>query len=553
MKINSGSLAVGELIGAASFITAVVAGSMAIVRPFKVAKKSFIRDVLFFTGAVCFGIYFLWDGKITLWESVVMISFYGFYVLFVVVWHWYQKRAKSRRTIEIRARDHYTDLGNEEEEEEDEDGGVSAQQETARLIVDTSFLDLENAGEEADEFDTEGDETDNDSRFAELNSNMRISRSISQKTFTPMTPIRPSLVGALEFRAVLQSLERDKNFAGRPIHLRSYSDDPYFPGMSAPGYLDVHSQGGDRRVSLQAQPSNNNLLAPSAAQGRARAVSVGDATNPSNDPSLYRSAIQPSQAPIDEEPVAPLIDIEGPSPRAARFTENFDFQESDAPGASDAQNLLAPPDPHGTTSPGNRSPSLPSTPLLLPSPTSSRASSVRNFTTSPAAMSPRTTGHRGSVPSISLPESSLDSHLFAPSQAPRLVRWWPYSVLPPPSELYDTLFPTLRGFSEKSIIQKLLGIVATIPVLLLTITLPVVEYTEPSTEKDKGSEPRRNSRPASPTSTVVSENGITPNPEWVRDEEPPTREWTRWLLAVQCLTAPIFIVLVTLTGKSSLH
>ena len=45
MGSNSGSLAVGELIGAACFITAVVAGSMALARPFKVARRSFVRDV----------------------------------------------------------------------------------------------------------------------------------------------------------------------------------------------------------------------------------------------------------------------------------------------------------------------------------------------------------------------------------------------------------------------------------------------------------------------------------------------------------------------------
>ena len=41
-------LAIGELIGAAGFITAVVAGSMALVREFRVGKKTFVRDVHFF-------------------------------------------------------------------------------------------------------------------------------------------------------------------------------------------------------------------------------------------------------------------------------------------------------------------------------------------------------------------------------------------------------------------------------------------------------------------------------------------------------------------------
>ena len=51
MSTDSGSLAVGELFGAAGFITAVVSGSMALIRPFHVARKSFVRDVGFFVVA----------------------------------------------------------------------------------------------------------------------------------------------------------------------------------------------------------------------------------------------------------------------------------------------------------------------------------------------------------------------------------------------------------------------------------------------------------------------------------------------------------------------
>ena len=62
MSSHSGSLAVGELFGAAGFITAVVAASMALVKPFQVARKSFIRDVGFFVVAASFSMVFLIDG-----------------------------------------------------------------------------------------------------------------------------------------------------------------------------------------------------------------------------------------------------------------------------------------------------------------------------------------------------------------------------------------------------------------------------------------------------------------------------------------------------------
>ncbi len=67
MGSNSGSMAVGELIGAAGFITAVVAGSMALVREFKVNKQAFVRDIVFFILAISFTMVFLADGHLRLW------------------------------------------------------------------------------------------------------------------------------------------------------------------------------------------------------------------------------------------------------------------------------------------------------------------------------------------------------------------------------------------------------------------------------------------------------------------------------------------------------
>ena len=107
MKTHSGSLAIGELIGAAGFITAVVAGSMALVRPFKVARKSFVRDVGFFIVAASFSMVFLADGRLYLWECAVMVGFYLFYVITVVVWHWYLRQRGRRKTREAAARGHF--------------------------------------------------------------------------------------------------------------------------------------------------------------------------------------------------------------------------------------------------------------------------------------------------------------------------------------------------------------------------------------------------------------------------------------------------------------
>ncbi|KAG6363059.1 hypothetical protein INS49_008154 [Diaporthe citri] len=108
MNSNSGSMAIGELIGAAGFITAVVAGSMALVREFKVSRKTFVRDIVFFILSVSFTMVFLTDGKMHLWECAFMIAFYAFYVCFVFGWHLFSSRRQKWRTKQAMAHNHYS-------------------------------------------------------------------------------------------------------------------------------------------------------------------------------------------------------------------------------------------------------------------------------------------------------------------------------------------------------------------------------------------------------------------------------------------------------------
>ena len=89
MNSNSPSMALGELIGAATFITSVVAGSMALVKPFHVIKASLIRDTLFLIVTLIFLICIMVDGSLRLWHCVVMLIFYVVYVASVIGWHWW--------------------------------------------------------------------------------------------------------------------------------------------------------------------------------------------------------------------------------------------------------------------------------------------------------------------------------------------------------------------------------------------------------------------------------------------------------------------------------
>lgn len=193
MKAGSGSLAVGELIGAASFISAVVAGSMALVRPFKVSRHSFLRDGSLFALAVLFSLVFLSDGKIYTWECILMICFYVFYVFVVVCLHWWTARTKKRRNLEIIARNRYSPVGEEDRLEQGEER-LAGDRTHLRVATDIEALNMSN-----DE-DDESDDEQMEHEYAGLNRDMRISRaaSVSANGKSPTLPIRPSLFGAIE-------------------------------------------------------------------------------------------------------------------------------------------------------------------------------------------------------------------------------------------------------------------------------------------------------------------------------------------------------------------
>ncbi|KAI7517755.1 hypothetical protein KC317_g23047, partial [Hortaea werneckii] len=181
MSTNSGSLAVGELFGAAGFITAVVAGSMALIRPFHVAKKSFVRDVGFFVVAAAFSMVFLWDGKLVLWECIGMVGFYIFYVGFVVAWHWWIGRRRRRREKEAAARGHFVGPGDEYEVEEEyrddpEEAEEQARPGIVRGVSREDWSALERGGYTDREGDEDEEEEARDRWMSELSGNMRLTR-----------------------------------------------------------------------------------------------------------------------------------------------------------------------------------------------------------------------------------------------------------------------------------------------------------------------------------------------------------------------------------------
>ncbi|KAF4762229.1 hypothetical protein HAV15_007960 [Penicillium sp. str.  len=594
MRSNSGSLAIGELIGAATFITSVVAGSMALVRPFKVARRSFVRDVGYFIVAVIFSMFMLADGKLHVWESAAMVGLYAFYVVLVVTWHWYlvRRRRKNERDLAARAHFHIPENQELEIEEvvEDDDPGVASESRSLLRGASTEDFDILERAEPVPlwkEEDDEDDETRN-RYLAEIRDNMHVYRPVKSRRNT-MNPIRPSLVGALEFQSVLHSLQKSRSTRHNPtISLNSYSDDE--------SNFDTRSVASHPRAS---RPSaSNDRLSPSSAAGssRVRAVSANDASGLKFDSSVLEP--RPTQG--------PLLTVSKPS-----------FEDTSGQEAMQSRQL--PPINTGMAldvSSANQSPSL--SPVTTSPQTPDRLAPSDAFTSpnyhnggindrSPMSVSPRgTTARHYSGVGLESPSVPFPSYTDLPSVAisrPPSIRL-PSS--PNPLEQlqvhdgYDdfahqigcTLFPTLAGWKSKTVWERLLGIIAAPSVLLLTITIPVVEPETPEfvdpdpipsviiQDVGNGENPSPRVRLPADSPVIVAQahdyagpaSNVPPThphrkssyehtgrPRWdselpavpVPGSPPvhpvPTKDWNRWLVSIQIFTGPFFAVLIAWT------
>ncbi|KAL8972096.1 MAG: hypothetical protein Q9183_000729 [Haloplaca sp. 2 TL-2023] len=609
MKTHSGSLAVGELIGAAGFITAVVAGSMALVRPFKVARKSFVRDVGFFLVAASFSMVFLADGHLHLWECAVMVGFYIFYVVIVVVWHWYLGQRRRRKEQEHAARGHFLNPDSDEtviepyhDEDEDRQAGGGSRR-PSRVVSAEDFAALERGNSPLIQAMDEGaDEETRGHWMAEISNNMRLSRPARGERRNTGNPIRPSLVGALEFRAVLSSLEKSRSIQTFPLDSRRYSDDPSYttaqqhdhmstasnPEISY-DYVDAHNAAnnpsvaedeGNGRTRVRAVSANDapglrlsgNFFGP---EDRWRSRSMNRSTSARKDAPEHLTA---SPAPISRSSTNLSANLLAPPPEPLPGHATLDHDTDDRPvappqGSPSIQALATIPRISLPTTRSNTQASSPTSPFP-------EYHDDPNFVP------------RSRAPSIRLPPPSIGSestflHQGAQEEHQRPIAWWPYKVLPPPQVLVSTLFPTLYSWQDKHVWEKMLGIVSAPSVFLLAVTLPVVESEQddemPETvDPDPGLLSPQHARSRSHSVAVLPTDGPIQAPAIQINDDPSTgaspnaqnkalapvarrdshlqpspsqaesipsgpsspKEWNRWLIATQIFTAPFFMVLL---------
>ncbi|XP_060546430.1 mitochondrial sodium/calcium exchanger protein [Pantherophis guttatus] len=94
---RTAGLAIGALFGAGIFVTTIVAGGIALMRPFTAASRPFLRDAIFYMIAVFLTFVALYFEQVTLAEALSFLGLYIFYVLTVVVSTWLHKRQRRER------------------------------------------------------------------------------------------------------------------------------------------------------------------------------------------------------------------------------------------------------------------------------------------------------------------------------------------------------------------------------------------------------------------------------------------------------------------------
>ncbi|XP_070256058.1 mitochondrial sodium/calcium exchanger protein [Myotis yumanensis] len=96
---HTAGLAFGALFGAGVLVTTVVAGGIAILRPFTAASRPFLRDIVFYMAAVFLTFTALYRGRVTLAWALGYLGLYVFYVVTVVLCTWIYRWQRRRSLV----------------------------------------------------------------------------------------------------------------------------------------------------------------------------------------------------------------------------------------------------------------------------------------------------------------------------------------------------------------------------------------------------------------------------------------------------------------------
>ncbi|EKM58406.1 uncharacterized protein PHACADRAFT_117328 [Phanerochaete carnosa HHB-10118-sp] len=427
MRSNSGGLAIGELLGAAAFVTSCVVGSMCIIKPFKVNPAPFLRDVGFFTISIVVMLVVLWDSVLELWEAMCLVGLYLFYVAVVVVGSWIERRREKQRRMEEMMRDEYReDTPLIQEPYQDEPPTSSSNLEVPVPYQRSRAVSAPHPPRLGIQLPI---------RPTTRNSSPH---STGTHTPSPHSSHMPSfsLIGALEFRRVVSSLQEQA--AGTRLSLFESSPLTPYPG----GHYHHHPHL--RRTN--SSQSHTSLL-----------------RDESRDP--WDAALSSHGVPLEQRsPMGSTHDLE-----------------------VGVENMPIPTISH-----------IPASPTIT---------------------------------------DSEPEQYIPPSRRQRFFRTL--------GVICHVLFPTLHNFRQKSYLGMIAAVFAAPAVTALTLTLPVVvtnhDMPGPHEEKLDNASRLVEFEEEGVERTLIAEDAV--------EEEMHELQFNKWLMAVQCVLAPLFCVAILFDGS----
>ncbi|BEI85575.1 hypothetical protein CcaverHIS002_0509760 [Cutaneotrichosporon cavernicola] len=439
MREGTFGLAAGELIGAATFITSIVVGSIAMVQPFQVPRYPFLRDIAFFMVAVVMFMWTLADGHLTLRESGAMIGLYVVYVIVVVGGNWWQHRQRRK--------EEYAQLGWKTIPRDEERAAPPVENADALLVPSPTSPGFVSPHFSAGRFGRRASSASFQlaaQEAAEARPMPQSAHWIDDESDAPRAAF--SLLGAVEFRDVVNSLKQSgdlpspgsSRFTTRPSTplrspLHESADSDYFHSHRTKHHRHSSIQGlaaVERRVSVT----------------RTRSGSLHPAW--SNRPTRQSTLEEPSElSPVSSSP---------PQPSSDRDVEHIPLSAS-------------PRNKHKLTL---DIPQREATALVARTSPPATASTVwsRGGSAGASAMTP------ADVPQIAVQneDGGEEAPVMAPSRT-QTVELAARHGLNKLSVILHTLFPSLQGFHHKSLLGMGLAVLSVPAIFILTLTLPVTD------------------------------------------------------------------------------
>lgn len=487
MRTGSGSLAIGELIGAASYIVSVISGSMMLIAPFRVKPYPFLRDVGFFTVAVATMMAFLFDGKLHFNECVGMIGLYFTYATTVIVGSWWQARRRRQRLLISTIRDEQSSTSLT-----DREAPLAADMERASSSHHLGLPPSPNNGQVSPyEYDPDVDPfglwQQHQQQQQQSTSNQRgtpdhsplltgydlptTSSNMSSATlqrFKPVTGARHSLLGAVEFRDVVRSLQQEA-LADRSVEIFQSRDPERF--LPHHHHHHSHTQSSLEVPRQRAQRSNSQ-------RGHARGRSLMTFHNVT--PSAIRSnSINGTEQ--GKPAIKRSVTTDGPSPTSsssnlsiAQADQSWSLTKRTQPSAFDATAVAAAvgdPWKEHSASDGCEQVHLPSSSRLqdMDADEVGRRPQLR--------ISTATDGSNANVRQSASDRSNVQVPTRKPGQSGENEVWsadWA-DIRTRLTPTLKVLFPSLGHIHEKSWLGIAVGVVTAPAILVLNLTLPVVD------------------------------------------------------------------------------